>query len=240
MMHAMRQSCDVWFYERGMQTGVAKIAAVAGEFGLGQRTGIDLGGESAGLVPTEEWKKTELGEGWWDGNTAQLAIGQSYLVTTPLQMACVAATFANGGTRWQPHLVREIQSPDGQASQRVQPRELGQAKVARANLETVRRSMRAAVMDANGTGHLAATVHGTDIAGKTGTAEFDLFENDQRRRINRVWFIGFAPYDNPTVALAVILEDGDSGGHTAAPVAGQILAAYFGTQPERVTGGGGD
>lgn len=239
MMHAMRQSCDIWFYERGMSTGVEKIAAVSREFGLGGRMGIDLAGEKSGVVPTPAWKKEKKDEAWWDGDTAQLAIGQSFLLVTPLQMACVAATLANGGTRWQPHLVREIHAADGTVLNKAQPRVLGQVKAARSHMEVARRSMLAAVMDANGTGH-RAMVRDVVVAGKTGTAEKDITENEQRRRVNHVWFIGFAPYDNPTVALAVMLEEGDSGGHTAAPMAGQVLAAFFGKEPERVSGGGGD
>jgi penicillin-binding protein 2 len=239
MIHAMRQSCDIWFYERGMATGVEKIAAVSREFGLGGRMGIDLAGEKSGMVPTPSWKKKEKDEAWWDGDTAQLAIGQSFLQTTPLQMACVAATLANGGTRWQPHLVREIRSADGALLHQAQPRMLGQVRAARSHMEVARRSMLAAVMDANGTGH-RAMVRDIVVAGKTGTAEKDIYENLQWRRINHVWFIGFAPYDNPTVAVAVMLEEGDSGGHTAAPLAGQILAACLGKEVERVSGGGGD
>ncbi len=239
MMQAMRQSCDIWFYERGMATGAERIAAMAMEFGLGQRTGIDVPGESAGLVPTPSWKMERRGERWWDGDSAQLAIGQSFLVTTPLQMAMMTAALANGGTRWRPYVVKEIQSPHGETLQQAQPRKLGQLNVSRANLETVRRSLLAAVMDAAGTGQ-RAMVKGVKVAGKTGTAEFDFYEGDVRHRVNRVWFVGFAPYDAPTVAVAVVLEDGVSGGSTAAPLAGRILAACFHSDVERTSGGGGD
>jgi penicillin-binding protein 2 len=232
---AMRQSCDVWFYQKGMATGAERIARAAGEFGLGRATGFDVGLEATGLVPTPDWKRERRRERWWDGDTAQMAIGQSFLEATPLQMAVVAATFANGGTVWQPFLVKRAQTPSGQVVHESQPEARGRLSATAQQIEIVRQAMRGAVESSDGTGHRAA-VRALSVAGKTGTAEYDT----PRGRRKRAWFIGFAPYEQPTIALSVLFEDADSGGHTAAPVAGQILAGVFGKDAERVTGGGGD
>ncbi len=232
-MMAVRQSCDVWFYQRGMATGVDAITTTARELGLGQSTAIDLGRDVTGLVPSPAWKRGQRGERWWDGDTAQLAIGQSFLLVTPLQMACMAATLANGGTHWRPFVVRKVESPTGELVRESRPSVLSRLSASPRNVEIVREAMLAAVQSGDGTGHRAA-VQGLSIGGKTGTAEFDTPQG----RIKRAWFIGFAPFDKPQVAMSVVLEDADSGGHTAAPVAGEILAGIFQKKAEFAGGGG--
>jgi cell division protein FtsI/penicillin-binding protein 2 len=160
-----------------------------------------------------------------------MAIGQSFLLATPLQMANVAAILANGGTNWRTYLVKRVTTADGVTIQESEPKARGRLSASASNIETVRQTLLAAVQATDGTGHRAA-VRGLSVAGKTGTAEFDVYEDGQRRRINRAWFIGFAPYENPQFALSVLIEEGDSGGHTAAPVAGQIFAGLYGTSVE--------
>jgi penicillin-binding protein 2 len=220
-----------------MKTGVDAITKYATELGLGLPTGFDLGRDYAGLVPTPTWKRMQKGERWWDGDTAQLSIGQSFLLTTPLQMADMAATLGNRGTRWQPFIVKRIERLGGELVREQQPEMRGRLEASPQNIDIVRRAMLGAIQAADGTGHHAA-VRGLSIAGKTGTAEFDVYEKGALRgRIKRAWFIGFAPYDQPTVALSVLIEDGVSGGHTAAPVAGQILAGIFQKNVEATVGG---
>ncbi|MCS7048017.1 MAG: penicillin-binding protein 2, partial [Verrucomicrobiae bacterium] len=236
---AMRWSCDVWFYERGLATGVEQLERVARWFGLGEPTGVDVGIEPAGLVPTPAWKRRQHGERWWDGDTAQLAIGQSFLLATPLQMTVMAAALANGGTVWRPFVVKRVISPSGEVVHETRPQARGRVPANAANFEWVRRSLWDAVRLADGTAH-RASVPGLSVAGKTGTAEFDLYEGGQRRRINRGWFIGFAPYEQPRYAVTVLLEEAVSGGHTAAPVAGKIFAGLFGRTYAAVASGGGD
>jgi penicillin-binding protein 2 len=231
MMGAMRQSCDVWFYERGMAVGVDRIANMAMELGLGQSTGIDIGNDLDGLVPTPNWKRQHTGEHWWDGDTAQMAIGQSFLLVTPLQMANLAATFANGGAVMQPFVVKRIESLTGETLQETQPTVRRRLTVSPQHIELVRLAMATAVQAADGTGHHAA-VKGLNVAGKTGTAEADTAHG----RIKRAWFIGFAPYEQPQVAMAVLIEDAESGGHTAAPVAAEILAGIFNKSAEKAAG----
>jgi penicillin-binding protein 2 len=230
---AITESCDVFFYEKGMKTGVDTITKTAAEFGLGQATGFDVGNESKGFVPSPAWKRLQTGEGWRDGDTAQMSIGQSYLLVTPLQMACVAATFGNGGACLKPYVVKRIETPDGKVVHEGAPETRARLSATSAQLEFVRHAMLGAVQDVDGTAHRAA-VKGLEVAGKTGTAEYDTKEG----RFKRAWFMGFAPYDQPRVALSVLIEDADSGGHSAAPVAGEIFARMFEKSREGTTTGG--
>jgi len=225
--NAIAESCDVWFYKEGLKTGPEAITRMAGEFGLGQPTGFDVGHEQWGFVPTPAWKWARHREKWLDGNTAQLSIGQSFLLVTPMQMACVAATFANRGTCLHPYVVKQIQASNGQVVHEGQPDVRGHLSANPEQLEVVRRAMLGAVHDPRGTAGRAA-VKGLSIAGKTGTAEYDT----KRGRLNCGWFIGFAPYDQPQVAVAILIEDAVSGGQTAAPVAGKIFAQMFGRSAE--------
>jgi penicillin-binding protein 2 len=228
-MAAMAASCDVWFYQEGMKTGVDAISKCAAELGLGLPTGVDFGSERHGLVPTANWKYSQTGVRWWTGDTAQMSIGQSFLLVTPIQMANMAATLANGGTRWKPFVVKQIVEPHGAVVEQKQPEVAARLSARPGNIESVRQSMRAVIE--GGTGRLAG-VSGLSVAGKTGTAEFQT----KTGRINRAWFIGFAPYERPTIALAVVIEDGESGSHTAAPVAQKILADIFQKSAEMVKG----
>jgi penicillin-binding protein 2 len=234
---AIRQSCDVWFYTEGMKTGVGAIGRAAAELGLGQPTGFDVGREETGFVPGPAWKRLQYGERWWDGDTAQLSIGQSYLLVTPLQMACVAATFGNGGTCWKPYVVKRIETPDGPVVHEGAPEVRARLSATPQQIEIIRHAMLGAVQEIDGTAHRAAA-KGLRIAGKTGTAEYDT----SKGRFKRAWFMGFAPYDpspnQPQVALSVLIEDADSGGHSAAPVAGDIFARMFGKNREGTVAAG--
>ena len=220
---AIKESCDVWFYQEGMKTGVDTITKVAAEFGFGQPTGFDLGTERSGLLPNPAWKRTQRGDPWYDGDTAQLSIGQSFLLVTPLQMACVAATFANRGTCLHPYVVKRIQAADDQVVHEGQTDVRAHLSAKPQQIEFVRHAMLGAVQESDGTAHSAA-VTGLSVAGKTGTAEYDL----NGKRFTRSWFIGFAPYDQPQVAVAVLIEDEESGKHSAAPVAHKIFTGVFG------------
>lgn len=233
---AVRLSCDVWFYQKGLAMKVEPIAKMASEFGLGQLSGLDLGGEKTGLVPTPGWKRFTQGERWWDGDTAQLSMGQSFLLTTPLQMACATAALANGGTLWRPFVVQRVVTSENIIVSETRPEARRRIAVSPSNMEFTRQAMLASVQALDGTGHRAG-VQGLSVAGKTGTAEADVRVDGATQRIKRTWFIGFAPYEAPQVALAVMFEQGDSGGHTAAPVAGQIFAGIFGKSAERGTAG---
>ena len=229
-------SSDIYFYylaggfsEGGEQVfeglGANRLADWARRFGLGEATGIDLPGESAGLVPDPTWKEAVVGEPWVIGDTYFLGIGQGYMAATPIQMLLVTAAIANGGNVLTPHLVSGIQTADGEllALQRQTVRR--NLDITLQNLDIMREGMRQAVDSGSATTGQSSSVV---IAGKTGTAEFGLVRPDGSSQ-EHGWFTGYAPFGNPEIAVVVFLEQG-GGALTAAPVASKILSYYFDRQ----------
>ena len=227
-------SSDVYFYylaggytEDGRDLfqglGASKLASWSRRFGLGEKTGIDLPGESPGLIPDPEWKEQSFGTPWVLGDTYNFGIGQGYVATTPLQMALVTTAIANGGNVLTPTVVKEVRDSAGRvlplARQPVR-RNLG---IDRRNLNIMREGMRQAVD--SGTARTAQSSYVT-VAGKTGTAEFGERRPDGSHQ-EHGWFTGYAPFGNPEIAVAVFLEQGN-GQLTAAPVAARIFDYYFG------------
>ena len=210
---AIEQSCNSYFCNLAHTIGYDPIYAVAKSLGLGQPTGIDLPGESGGLLPTAEWKEQRMRDRWRPGDTCQIAIGQGLLITTPLQMAVVTSVFANRGRLYRPHLVRQDQAP--------LEREMGWPPQAVA-------AVRDGMYDVAklGTGR-RVRVRGLEVAAKTGTAEIDMA--GVRRK--NTWVTAFAPFDNPTVAITIMVENGESGGLTVAPMVHEVLVAIFGEAP---------
>lgn len=225
---AIGASCDVYFYQVGLRTGIEKLAETAHAFGLGEVTNIDLVGESKGNIPTPEWKKKRYKEGWYDGDTVNASIGQGFMQCTPLQMALVASAVANRGTVMKPFVVKRIIQPDGAVID-TQPSVLKQVPLAPEYWQWIERGMRDAVTGAGGTAH-AANLPGIAVAGKTGTAE------DPPRTKPHAWFICYAPMENPRIALAVVVEQGGHGGAVAAPIARHILETFFGMEHVRARG----
>ncbi len=226
-------SSDVYFYylaggyyENGREIfqglDADRLARYTREFGLGAATGVDLPGESEGLVPDPTWKEETLGEPWVIGDTYNFGIGQGYLATTPLQMANVTATIANGGDVMVPRVVREIVSSDGKVLVPFERTVRRHLDVDPSHLSVFREAMRQAV--SWGTAKNAA-VAGVAVAGKTGTAEFGPPLADGQHE-SHAWFTGFAPANDPQVAIAVFLEKGN-GAIDAAPTAARILDYYF-------------
>ncbi len=223
---AIVHSCNIFFYEHGMDIGMAQIVAMAKQLHLGEKTGLPLPHEAAGHLPDPSRHRYRPAE------TANVAIGQGEIDTTPLQMACVVSAIANGGTVMAPRLVKSIREPgkDGGLGAPVYDfpaREVARLTVPPPKLELVRQGMRGVVQDSDGTGKKAG-VSGIEVAGKTGTAQ--VMDTHANIIGHRAWFVSFAPYQNPQYALAIMLEDGDSGGQTAAPVAGKIYAHLFGAE----------
>jgi penicillin-binding protein 2 len=221
---AIAQSCNVFFYQVGIRLEIGRIAEYAKRLGLGALTGVDLPHEVSGLIPSPEWKMRLFKTPWYGGETVSVAIGQGQVSVTPLQMARVAATIANGGKLVRPHLVRSV---GGEMAPPDAPRDLG---LKPETLEVIRSGMRAVV--AEGTGW-RARLPGIDVAGKTGSAQVVAKARLEKTPtaiaiLPHGWFVAFAPADKPRIALAVLVEHGGSGGEAAAPVAHDILAAYFG------------
>jgi penicillin-binding protein 2 len=221
---AIAQSCNVFFYQVGIRLEISRIASYAKRLGLGAVTGIDLPHEVSGLIPSPEWKMRVLKTPWYGGETVSVAIGQGQVSATPLQMARVAAAIANGGKLVRPHLVKSV---GGEPLGIEPPRDLGFKPE---TLAIVKSGMMAVV--AEGTGW-RARLAGVAVAGKTGSAQVVAKSRLEKTPtataiIPHGWFVAFAPADKPRIALAVLVEHGGSGGEAAAPVAHDILAAYFG------------
>ncbi|MFH1045446.1 MAG: penicillin-binding protein 2 [Candidatus Omnitrophota bacterium] len=210
---ALAHSCNVFFYRLGLALGPDKIALFARSFGLGERSGIDLSAEAAGNVPSKIWKLKTKKEKWYDGETANLAIGQGYLLVTPLQMARLIAAIANGGYRVRPHLVKKFEDKETAVVRE-------KLALKPSTLEVIREGMRMVVQNDDGTGH-RAYISGVQWAAKTGTAQAGT-------GTAHGWFGGFYPFHDPRLAIVVFLEHGGSGGDVPALIAREIVE-YFRT-----------
>jgi len=202
---AIEQSCNPFFTDLGVQTGYQRIFHMADAFGFGHRTGIELPGEQAGLLPDDAWKRRVMGEGWRGGDTCNVSLGQGALLVTPLQMAMFAAALGNGGHVYRPRLVAH--RPEGDLLNRM--------AWSPATLEAVRGGMHDAVQLESGTGK-RAWIEGITMGGKTGTAQYG---RDQKH----AWMILFAPFESPRYAVAMVVEDAVSGGISAAPRIREIM-----------------
>ncbi len=213
MRRALEQSCNPYFCHLGVTLGLDVIRATGMAVGLGRPTGIELPGESGGLLPSDAWKRRVQNDAWRSGDTANISIGQGPLLVTPLQMAQFAATLGNGGQVFKPRLVLDHDD---------NPVPLRHMNWSDDALETVRGGMLDVVQAPHGTGTRAA-VPGLRMAGKTGTAEY----GPVSRRRTHAWMMAFAPFDQPSVAMALVIEDGESGGRTAAPLVRKIMQHLF-------------
>jgi penicillin-binding protein 2 len=221
---ALAQSCNVFFYHLGKALEISRIAAYAKRMGLGTATGVDLPHEVSGLMPSPEWKLRAQKVQWFAGETISVAIGQGQVSATPIQMARVVAVIANGGRLVQPHLVRKIGAED------VAPPAAVDLGFKPSTIEVVRSGLQAVVE--GGTGW-RARLPGIAVCGKTGTSQVVA-----KARLEKTptalairphgWFVAFAPAEKPKIAVAVLVEHAGSGGEGAAPVAREILAAFFG------------
>jgi penicillin-binding protein 2 len=234
---AMRESCDVYFYRLGRRLGVDTIARYSGMFGLGRSTGLNLGGERPGLIPTRDWKLERFGVPWQPGETISVSIGQSFVLMTPIQAARMMAAVFNGGVLHEPAVVRWVGKND-RTEYMFEPRVASRLDAAPENLERLRKALVAVVNEQRGTGG-RARVEGVTVAGKTGTAQVvaldagkaaeEAGEVPEKFR-DHAWFVAAAPAENPRLAVAVLLENSGQGGKVAAPVAGRIIRAYLGVE----------
>ena len=227
LVDAIKNSCNIYFYQLGRRMGIDLIALAAGRLGLGKATGVDLAGEKVGLVPSSEWKSRTLQAPWYPGETISVAIGQGQLQVTPLQVAALTSAIARRGTRARPHLLKNGPaglpaglSDDGGGAAPFKP----------GTFENVIAGMWKSVND-GGTGN-GAFVEGLDVCGKTGSTQVMSRESAERlaragREVkSHSWFSGFAPRFNPRLVVTVLVEYGGGGGATAAPLAGRIFALF--------------
>ena len=222
MRTAIRGSCNVYFHQLGQKLGIDQIAAYSRMFGLGSKTGLDLNGEKAGLVPDSNWSLEARGSLWYPGETISVATGQGPILVSPLQAAELMAIVANGGYPVRPHLVR------GTGEETVGPR----LPLSEEHLALAREALWSVVNDPTGTG-TAAAIPGLDISGKTGTAQVIAQErrtdNEDLALANRdhAWFASFAPRDDPRLVVVVFVEHGGGGSTTAAPLARKMYEAFL-------------
>jgi penicillin-binding protein 2 len=228
---AIVESCDVYFYQLGARMGVDTIARYATGLGLGQPTGIDLPSEKSGMVPTSLWKTKARGERWYPGETLSVAIGQGYLLVTPLQQAVLMGAVAHPGVRYRPHVALGIL--DKGKRQDFQRVEAGRLSIPPAIRDEVLRALRGVVEEPGGTG-AAARSSVTPIGGKTGTAQaagrtLSMGKEAEIpfRYRDHAWFTAFAPVEDPRLVVAVLVEHGGHGGSVAAPVAKKVIEAYL-------------
>lgn len=227
---AIAQSCDIYFYTVGggygdiKGLGTDRIKKYATLFGFGNLTGIDIPGEKTGLIPDAAWKKQTKKEAWYIGDTYHESIGQGDVLATPLQIANYTAAIANGGTLYQPQIVNRIVDGNGKTIQAFDKVILRQNFIDPQNIAWVQKGMRENVV--SGSGRLLSTLK-VEAAGKTGTAQYDA------NKKMHAWYTVYAPYQNPEIVMAIMLEGGGEGHDTSAPIAKDILEWYFG---ERLTG----
>ncbi len=217
---AIRDSCNVFFYDVGRRLGIEKINSYAEKFGFGQKSGIELSAEEkAGVVASPQNRKKSGGI-WYPGDVCQTAIGQSDTLVTPLQLANYIATVANGGTRYKPHIIKSVKNASGKESKETQPEVLSYINLKRENYDAVSKGIRMVVTE--GTGQSAFLGCKTTVAAKTGSAQT---ANGQTNGI----CVALAPYENPTIAVACVIEKAGSGSKTAIAIR-KIVDAYFSSE----------
>lgn len=240
IVQAIKYSCNYFFYDIGYKIGIDKIAEYANYYGLGKKTGIELSGESPGIVASTQYKKETFGEEWQLGETLSAAIGQSYNSYTPIQMARYICMIANGGKAVDVSVIKSITDADGNGIPKEEIEEKVNAKlgiddssnvedldIKQETLDAIIKGMKGVTSESGGTAYYVFSDLGMTIAGKTGSAETG--EDD---KVNG-WFTGFAPYDDPEIAVVVLIENAGSGGN-AAPAGKEIIQSYFGMNAKQV------
>ncbi len=233
---AIVESCDVYFYDLSMRLGIDRMHDYLARFGLGKRTGIDIRGELSGLLPSSAWKRRTYRTVWYPGETLIAGIGQGFMLTTPLQLASITATLATYGRRMTPRMVMAIEDPDSGEKLAVDP--LPQKPVPivrRSDWDLVIEAMRQVITAPHGTARRIASGLTYTLAGKTGTAQVFSIKQDEEYKEEEVHeklrdhalFIAFAPVENPTIAVAVIVENGGHGGSAAAPIVRRVIDVWM-------------
>lgn len=236
---ALKYSCNYFFYDMGYKLGIDTIAEYAYKYGLGKKTGIELPLEENGTVATRKYGE-ELGNGWYISDTLSAAIGQSYNNFTPIQMARYISMIANGGKNVDVNIVKSIIKTDGTEIPKDEIKEFSNSKlktenelkenlsISEENLEAIKKGMKGVTSEAGGTAYSYFADLDMEIAGKTGSAQTGI--NNEAH----AWFAGFAPYEEPEIAIVVMIEKGGSGGYTS-ETAKKIIKEYFGMNSEKVT-----
>jgi penicillin-binding protein 2 len=234
MHRSIVQSCDTYYYGLAVDLGIDAIHSYLSRFGLGQKTGIDIEGELPGLAPSQEWKMRRFKQKWYVGDTVSVGIGQGYMLATPVQLAAMTATLANGGTPVYPRMLKGVQDSRTQEVRPVDPQFGPPIAIKPEHLELVKAAM-VGVTQPGGTAVKAGLNAGYTIAGKTGTAQVVGMKQGEKYDASRLreehrdhaLFIAFAPADDPKLAMALLVENGGSGSGTAAPIAREVFDFYL-------------
>ena len=227
---AIIESCDVFFYKMGVKIGIDTLATSSEAFGLGKKTNIDLPGERSGIMPSRIWKKNARGASWFDGDTINVSIGQGFMLTTPLQLAVMTASIASRGDLIQPQIVKSINGVENPTIKVTESSEISDKY-----WNYIHESMRDVVHSNRGTARGINKGLTYNIAGKTGTAQVISInasdEYDRSKISERQWdhalFVAFAPAEDPKIAVALIVENGEHGSSAAAPIARTVIDTYI-------------
>lgn len=227
---AIIESCDVFFYKMGIKTGINILSSNSSAFGLGAKTGIDLPGEATGIMPSRTWKKESRNASWFNGDTINMSIGQGFMLSTPLQLAVMTARIASKGKIIEPRLVKSVGGIDLVPAKTKQIKEIDPKY-----WDYIHDSMKGVVHSARGTATSINRGLTYTMAGKTGTAQVVSIsadeDYDKSKLIKRQWdhalFIAFAPFDDPQIAIGLIVENGEHGSSAAAPIARSVIDAYL-------------
>ncbi|MGQ9685478.1 MAG: penicillin-binding protein 2 [Thiobacillaceae bacterium] len=234
-------SCDTYYYHLAHQMGIENMYRFLSQFGFGQKTGVDLDGELAGLLPNPEWKRRRFNQPWWPGETVIAGIGQGYTLATPMQLAVATMAIANDGIVYQPQVLRAWQDPETGRMHYAAPRIVGRIPLKPQNLKVVKQAMVEVTLP-GGTAAAAGAGAPYAFAGKTGTAQVVGIKQGARYDEKRIaahhrdhaLFIAFAPADAPRIAVAVMVENGGSGSGTAAPIARKVIDYWLlGKRPDQ-------
>ena len=238
---SLAQSCDVYYYINGHKLGIERIARYARMFGLGSPTGF-AAAEKGGLVPSDAWKRRRFKEKWYAGETISVAIGQGFNLVTPLQAANLIATVANGGYLWKPYVVKKVLRTDGRPLFEAKPQLIRKIPISQEIFQKIREGLKEVVHGKRGTAK-KAQVPGIFVAGKTGTAQtVDLKYTGRKRKPEELprkfrdhgWFVAFAPYENPTIAIAILGENAGRPGSFFAPYAKELMSFYLEKTGQRI------
>ncbi|MDB9733396.1 penicillin-binding protein 2 [Porticoccaceae bacterium] len=229
---AIIESCDVFFYKMGIKTGINILSSNSSAFGLGAKTGIDLPGEAIGIMPSRTWKKENRNSSWFNGDTINMSIGQGFMLSTPLQLAVMTARIASKGKIIEPRLVKSVGGIDLVPAKTKQIKEIDPKY-----WDYIHDSMKGVVHSARGTATSINRGLTYTMAGKTGTAQVvsisadDAYDKSKlnKRQWDHALFIAFAPFDDPQIAVGLIVENGEHGSSAAAPIARSVIDAYLQT-----------
>jgi len=235
MLGALEQSVNTYFYQLAYDMGIDRMHDYLDQFGFGKPTGLDLLGEKSGVLPSRAWKRGQFEEPWYPGETIIAGIGQGFNVVTPVQLANAVATLSNGGTRYKPRLLYASKHAGNDQADKVHAPVQVQVPVTdRANWDLIQAGMRLVVHGERGTARAIKPESGFEIAGKSGTAQVaaqavdeDMDESTAQHLRHHALFIAYAPFDKPSIAVAVVVEHGGGGSREAAPVARAVIDAWL-------------